>query len=100
MPYSYFVNIKTKEVFKDTYQAHSSYINGYMSYRSVDGNGILDVHGNQVLGSTSKTLDCTYSNGVYYNYTDKKFYDLDGNTIIDLSEFDVISIQVLVLKRN
>lgn len=91
MPYSYFVNIKTKEVFKDTYQAHSSYINGYMSYRSVDGNGILDVHGNQVLGSTSKTLDCTYSNGVYYNYTDKKFYDLDGNTIIDLSEFDVES---------
>lgn len=91
MPYSYFINIKTKEVFKDTYQAHSSYINGYMSYRSVSGNGILDVHGNQVLGSTSKALDCTYSNGVYYNYKDKKFYDLDGNTIIDLSEFDVES---------
>lgn len=90
-PYSYFINIKTNEVFKDKYEAHSNYINGYMSYRSVGGNGILDVHGNQILNDTSKKLDCTYSNGVYYNFKDKKFYDLDGNTIIDLSEFDVES---------
>lgn len=62
-----------------------------MSYRSVGGNGILDVHGNQILNDTSKKLDCTYSNGVYYNFEDKKFYDLDGNAIIDLSEFDVES---------
>lgn len=90
-PYSYFINIKTNEVFKDKYEAHSNYINGYMSYRSVGGNGILDVHGNQILNDTSKKLDCTYSNGVYYNFEDKKFYDLDGNAIIDLSEFDVES---------
>lgn len=90
-PYSYFINIKTKEVFQDTYEAHSSYINGYMSYRSVGGNGILDVHGNQVLDDTSKKLDCTYSDGVYYNFKDKKFYDLNGDTVIDLSEYDVES---------
>ena len=92
MPYSYFINIKTKEVFKDTYQAHSSYINGYMSYRSVSGNGILDVHGNQVLGSTSKALDCTYSNGVYYNYKDKKYYGIinkNGEWIKELQSTEI-----------
>ena len=39
---SYFINLETKEIFKDTFNAHGDYINGYLSFNGNGGCGIVD----------------------------------------------------------
>ena len=48
---SYFLNLETKEIFKDTFNAHGDYINGYLSFNGNGGCGIVDTHGNNIMKS-------------------------------------------------
>lgn len=86
---SYFINLETKEVFEDKFKGHGDYIDGYLSYNN-GRCGIIDKHGNNILDTTvAPKLQCLYSQGLYYNCTDNKFYDINGNCKIDLSNYDV-----------
>lgn len=86
---SYFLNLETKEIFKDTFNAHGDYINGYLSFNGNGGCGIVDTHGNNIMKSDMPRLQCIYSQGLYYNCTDNKFYNIEGECVIDLSQYDV-----------
>ena len=89
---SYFINLETKEIFKDTFNAHGDYINGYLSFNGNGGCGIVDTHGNELLDTNIvPELQCTFSQGLYYNCYDKKFYNINGECVIDLSQYDVVN---------
>ena len=87
---SYFINLDTKEVFEDKFGSHGNYIDGYISYNGNAGCGIVDKHGNNILNVNKvPKLQCLYSKGVYFNCTDKKFYNINGECVIDLSQYNI-----------
>lgn len=93
----YILNTQNSNIFMicDTMYAEntekwSKYHGGYISYRNLNETGVVDKNGKIVLGSKAEhPLDCAYSQGVYFNFTDKKFYNKSGEVVIDLSQYNV-----------
>lgn len=91
----YILNTQTSEAFmivqNESNSVVSDYHNGYASYRIGNSAGLINKDGKVIIDENSlHPLDCTYSHGVYFNFADKKFYDKSGNTVIDLSEYNVV----------
>ena len=91
---SFMVNIDDQKVF-DSYG--ENFENGY----GVSVHGIRDVHGNFVINGETNTefqeiagygnFLNQFSNGLFYEGSTQKFYDINLNVVIDFSEYDVYS---------
>ncbi len=88
------INIDTGEIFADYGEDFNE---GY----SISVEGIRDTHGQFVIDATSSpafqeivnddSIFTQFYNGLFYESVSQKFYDINLNCIIDLSQYDIIS---------